>query len=75
MDNASTKTNLKTNVGAFHPNFESDLNMASEKFSNINFEFMAYLQQSKPLSDQLGEYRILRTSPLTEVPFVCCTNC
>ncbi len=29
----------------------------------------------RPLSDQLGEYRILRTSPLTEVPFVCCTDC
>jgi len=29
----------------------------------------------KPLSNQLGEYRILRTSPLTEVPFVCCTDC
>ena len=26
-----------------------------------------------PLSDNLGRYRILRTSPLTEVPFVCCT--
>ena len=28
-----------------------------------------------PLSDALGHRRILRTSPLTEVPFVCCTNC
>lgn len=27
-----------------------------------------------PLSDNLGRYRILRTSPLTEVPFVCCTD-
>ncbi|WP_374163189.1 hypothetical protein [Arcticibacter sp. MXS-1] len=30
---------------------------------------------SRPLSSQLGLYRILRTSPLTEVPFVCCTDC
>jgi hypothetical protein len=29
---------------------------------------------SSPLSDNLGRYRILRTSPLTEVPFVCCTE-
>ena len=29
---------------------------------------------SLPLSDQLGAYRILRTSPLTEVPFICCTD-
>jgi hypothetical protein len=28
-----------------------------------------------PLSDQLGQYRILRTSPLVAVPFVCCTDC
>lgn len=26
----------------------------------------------RPLSNGLGHYRILRTSPLTEVPFVCC---
>jgi hypothetical protein len=29
----------------------------------------------RPLSDDLGHYRILRTSPLVEVPFVCCTEC
>lgn len=30
------------------------------------------LQQGpSPLSDELGQHRILRTSPLTEVPFVC----
>ena len=28
-----------------------------------------------PVDEALGERRILRTSPLTEVPFVCCTNC
>jgi hypothetical protein len=31
--------------------------------------------QVKPLTDHLGNFRILRTSPLTEVPFVCCTTC
>lgn len=29
----------------------------------------------RPLSDELGHHRILRTSPLVEVPFVCCTDC
>jgi len=28
-----------------------------------------------PVAEGLGQRRILRTSPLTEVPFVCCTNC
>lgn len=32
-------------------------------------------QGPSPVSDALGHHRILRTSPLTEVPFVCCTNC
>ncbi|MFY9825685.1 MAG: hypothetical protein WAM82_30200 [Thermoanaerobaculia bacterium] len=29
----------------------------------------------RPLSDALGNYRILRTSPLTAVPEVCCPTC
>ncbi|MGZ5135387.1 MAG: hypothetical protein ACXWCG_09560, partial [Flavitalea sp.] len=29
----------------------------------------------KPLSDQLGNYRMLRTSPLTAVPAICCVDC
>jgi len=31
-----------------------------------------FRQGRSPLSDELGKHRILRTSPLTEVPFVCC---
>lgn len=30
---------------------------------------------ARPLSDALGHYRILRTSPLTPVPEVCCPTC
>jgi hypothetical protein len=33
------------------------------------------LNEAKPLSNKLGHYRILRTSPLTEVPFMCCEEC
>jgi hypothetical protein len=29
----------------------------------------------RPLSNELGKYRIVRTSPLVEVPFICCTEC
>jgi len=29
----------------------------------------------RPLSASLGHFRILRTSPLTKVPFVCCPTC
>jgi hypothetical protein len=37
-----------------------------------NREDVAATVQIRPLSSGLGHYRILRTSPLTEVPFVCC---
>ena len=30
---------------------------------------------AKPLSDDLGYYRILRTSTLAAVPGVCCVDC
>jgi hypothetical protein len=29
----------------------------------------------RPLSRSLGHFRILRTSPLTKVPFICCPTC
>ncbi|MDX1408334.1 MAG: hypothetical protein R3330_09375, partial [Saprospiraceae bacterium] len=32
-------------------------------------------QTASPLSDELGHHRILRTSPLTEVPGICCPDC
>ena len=31
-------------------------------------------ENPSPASDELGQRRILRTSPLTEVPFVCCPS-
>jgi hypothetical protein len=32
-------------------------------------------EDMKPLSTSLGHFRIVRTSPLTKVPFVCCPTC
>jgi hypothetical protein len=29
----------------------------------------------RPLSRELGQYRILRTSPLVAAPAICCENC
>lgn len=51
-----------------HQLFNRVVNQASEfreddLFASVNI---------RPLSSGLGHYRILRTSPLTEVPFVCC---
>ncbi|MEO7314342.1 MAG: hypothetical protein ABIW47_04090 [Ginsengibacter sp.] len=33
------------------------------------------MPESDPLKTQLGFHRLLRTSPLAEVPFICCTDC
>ncbi len=33
------------------------------------------MSEIQPLSRGLGHFRILRTSPLTKVPFVCCPTC
>ncbi|MBM4259266.1 MAG: hypothetical protein FJ147_25620 [Deltaproteobacteria bacterium] len=32
-------------------------------------------QPPSPVNEALGHHRILPTSPLTEVPFVCCPTC
>jgi hypothetical protein len=32
-------------------------------------------EEMRPLSAGLGHFRIVRTSPLTKVPFVCCPTC
>ncbi|GJM31692.1 MAG: hypothetical protein DHS20C18_06930 [Saprospiraceae bacterium] len=57
---------------------------AEELFENKKIElsgitFQDNLQErpdnARPLSDHLGEYRIMRVSPLTEVPEICCVDC
>jgi len=54
------------------------LNMDKEVGNYLNHQLMKPVErtddQSFPLSDHLGLHRILRTSPLTAVPFVCCTD-
>ncbi|HEY2728134.1 MAG TPA: hypothetical protein VGI61_13235, partial [Parafilimonas sp.] len=66
---------ISSNVSAFHPEIKTQLNEVAGFSNNAELTAIMYIQQPKPLSDQLGEYRILRTSPLVEVPFVCCTDC
>ena len=40
----------------------------------INENRAKEIDGQQPLTTDLGKHRILRTSPLTEVPFVCCTE-
>jgi hypothetical protein len=60
---------LRTMVGSGHlpsePAFVGSLTARGIAHNSVAFD------QQRPLSNQLGQYRILRTSPLTKVPFVC----
>ncbi len=38
-------------------------------------QLQEFQRAPRPLAEGLGNSRILRTSPLIEVPFICCTNC
>ncbi len=38
-------------------------------------QLQEFQRSPSPLAEGLGNSRILRTSPLTEVPFICCINC
>ncbi len=44
--------------------------VALEQVSQLNLT-RDFQPEADPLSDELGQHRILRTSPLTEVPFAC----
>ncbi|MBC7887189.1 MAG: hypothetical protein H7Z13_04825 [Ferruginibacter sp.] len=47
--------------------------MRQETYKKLDTQFPVK-PPTDPLNTQLGFHRILRTSPLTEVPFVCCTD-
>jgi hypothetical protein len=48
--------------------------MRNETFKKLDTQ-LPVKPDTDPLNSQLGYHRILRTSPLTEVPFICCTDC
>jgi hypothetical protein len=49
--------------------------IAKRSGTGAGFKTAAIDDGVRPLSDDLGNYRILRTSPLTAVPQVCCPSC
>jgi hypothetical protein len=63
--------NAGFSVVATHPEVPST-KVASREIAQTQMQ--QDLQSSSPASDELGQRRILRTSPLTEVPFVCCPS-
>lgn len=61
----SISMNLDQEVGEY---INEGIDAATKRHEN-------HEDNSEPLSHNLGEYRILRTSPLTEVPAICCVDC
>lgn len=57
----------KTNVNGVSASVAEGL---KSKRAEVNL-----MSDIRPLSQGLGHFRILRTSPLTKVPFVCCPTC
>lgn len=54
-------------------NFEPYTTYGGTETNESYFRMANVVSNDKPLSDSLGHYRFLRTSPLCEVPYVCCT--
>ncbi|MGB8464778.1 MAG: hypothetical protein WCE49_07535, partial [Terrimicrobiaceae bacterium] len=67
LDQQGVNDNLK--AAPSHPNVPSP-GIAAQRIQQTQAQ--QDIESQSPASGQLGQRRILRTSPLTEVPFVCC---
>lgn len=82
------RTDVGTATATFVPNdrrpqFTADLDrrrqftaeVDRQRDTAISSARAVVVQRASPVDEALGHYRILRTSPLTEVPDICCDNC
>lgn len=69
---AQTTANLlsEEQKATFSREFTKRFSARSATFTAVDVQ-----QKPSPVSDELGHHRILRTSRLTKVPDVCCTDC
>jgi len=69
LDKRGVNDNLRG--AASHPDVPAP-GVASERMQQLQMQ--RDVESPSPASEELGQRRILRTSPLTEVPFVCCPS-
>jgi hypothetical protein len=69
LDKRGVNDNLRG--AASHPDVPAPA-VASERMQQLQMQ--RDVESPSPASEELGQRRILRTSPLTEVPFVCCPS-
>jgi hypothetical protein len=69
LQREDVRNRMRTMVGGSQfpaeADFKRGLALKAMAARSVSFD------EDRPLSDQLGQYRILRTSPLKKVPFVC----
>ncbi len=71
LDRQDVRNNLRSMVSS--ANFPPDDMLQEGLTARTMAAQSVSFNEARPLSDRLGDYRILRTSPLAEVPFVCVT--
>ncbi|MBC6365279.1 hypothetical protein [Algoriphagus sp. AK58] len=62
-------------MGLLQEKYNSEFQSIRERVARGNPPEKFTSGEIRPLSRGLGHFRILRTSPLTKVPFVCCPTC
>ena len=69
LDREEARSKMRETLGSSAFLSESDLQegLVAQKMARQSIQF----NEDRPLSSQLGDYRILRTAPLTAVPFFC----
>jgi hypothetical protein len=76
---AWTDKEIRQLLEAFHLDPDTPLSVLAVEMMPRYDQYIAFAKQSdadvRPLSRELGQYRILRTSPLVAAPEVCCENC
>lgn len=70
VEHRAVNTKIRETIQSDLPAAERAAELSAALRRQADFE-----QGPSPVSDELGHHRILRTSPLTEVPFVCCPTC
>ena len=76
---AWTETEIQSLLGTFHLDSDTTLSVLAVEMMPRYDQYILFSRPDfdpvHPLSTRLGQYRILRTSPLVATPEVCCENC
>jgi hypothetical protein len=76
---AWSENEIRGQLEAFHLAQDTPLSVLAVEMMPRYDQYLLFTDREsdsiRPLSTELGQYRILRTSPLVAAPAVCCENC